>query len=201
MILRARDGLKGVITDLDTKEVVKHVIWLDTEAGRLEKYLTDSIGNYLYNPDGTQRTAIYRGRFSFTPKPTNTPSPVPLRKIVLGADKCAKCTSKLTLPGTELCAFCQARDRNQRWQPFKGDLVERFSNPLLDHKCSKCSRLAIYSVADEVEVTPQQHRKILWLRGATVGRRFLCQFHYEPPRLLDSKGEVISDLPTERRPD
>ena len=73
-------------------------------------------------------------------------------------------------------------------------LVERLTTPLLDRKCEGCSRLATWAVSDEVAVTPDNSSKLLWERGMTVGRRYYCDSHYAPARLLDSRGEVIQDF-------
>lgn len=132
---------------------------------------------------------------------------ITLPKIVMGAEYCSLCNSPLTLPGDDLCPPCRAKERGQKNKL----LVERIVNPLLDRKCCQCSRLASWSVSDEVAVTPQmtagslmpvgrnqqgklvfRKGKVLYDRGYTVGRRYFCSWHYRPPRLLDSKGELVS---------
>ena len=108
----------------------------------------------------------------------------------MGAPVCARCRSPLTLPGDDLCPRCRAQDRLQS----NRFVVERLTTPLLDRRCESCSRLAIWSVADEVEVTPEVNRRYLYERGMTVGRRYYCNRCYQPARLLDSKGEVVRDF-------
>jgi hypothetical protein len=123
-------------------------------------------------------------------------------KIVMGAPRCARCPSVLTLPGDDLCPTCRAAQRTQR-NPMK---VERILNPLLDRKCERCGRLAAWSVSDEVVVTPEpgesrikgRTRKVLYDRGMTVGRRYYCSHHYRPPQLLDAKGEVVQEYDNDR---
>lgn len=229
MLRHARQGHRGVILDLDTNMRVPKVISFDEEKGELEAYQTMPNGEIAQDTQGNFLTYRAKGRFRFVSaeqvrrdgagshlaappviahlaKLSSMPRKAPgslkePRRIKMGAPACVKCRSPLTLPGEDLCAPCKAKDRGQR-HTMK---VERLVNPLLDCPCSVrgCSRLATWSVGDEVDVTPvvgvhlfpdgQRHR-VLYLRGATVGRRFYCQRHWQPPRLLDAKGEIIQEF-------
>jgi hypothetical protein len=60
-------------------------------------------------------------------------------------------------------------------------------------KCFGCSREATHAVGDEVVVSPQVKGNIAYERGSSVGRRFYCDWCYKPPRILDSKGEVMRE--------
>ncbi len=62
-------------------------------------------------------------------------------------------------------------------------------------------------MGDEVEASPQAGPfnlaggcTVLFGRAATVGRRYYCSWHFKPPRLLDARGEVISDIGESLRP-
>lgn len=191
--------------------------------GELEAYKTDGRGEFVTDINGDYITYRAKGRFQFCPVvkggvPDTTGQTNGGGKshagVVMGAPACALCGSALTLRGDDLCAPCRAKDRGQR-NRMK---VERITSPLLDRRCQHkgCSRTATWSVSDEVEVTPQviqatdtkvngllslissreplRGRRLLFDRGATVGRHYYCSWHFKPPRILDSKGEVIEDI-------
>jgi len=167
------------------------VIELNTDTGYLKAWFVVEQNDAHPEREVIRRNALGErewyeavGRFRFVPA---DPKPVPT--VVMGAPQCGKCRSPLTLPGDELCPRCRAAERLQR----NRFLVERITTPFLDQKCAKCTRTATWSVADEVVVTPEQTGKTLWERGMTVGRRYYCDLHYRPARMLDSKGEVVED--------
>lgn len=191
MLLRATDGMRGTVYDLDTGRRVPKVIELNTDRGYVRAYFVvrqddahpereeirkDSAGDYEWYEAF--------GRFRFVPAEVKAP------KIILGALKCGKCSSPLTLPGDDLCPRCRAAERLQR----NRFVVERLTTPLFDRRCQSCSAVASWAVADEVEVTPEVTGRVLWDRGMTVGRRYYCSHCYRPARLLDSKGEVVKDF-------
>lgn len=195
--------MRGRVVDLDTGRLVRKVIWLDEEARELEAYVVDATGKEVIACDDSGnlafRTVHLRGRFKLLP-PTADPSAtsINIRRIVMGAPSCIKCGNWLTLQGDDLCVKCRAADRLQKNRMT----VERMSSPILNSRCASygCARLAEWAVGDEVEVTPEKSGRMLYDRGATVGQRFYCSFHYKPPRLLDSKGEVIADINLGSRP-
>lgn len=209
MILDARKGFRGKVFDLNTGQEVRGVIWLDTEKGELEAYaigpdnkpVATMVDGLLYF-----RRYTAKGRFRVTVGSDSQRPP----RVVMGASNCARCHSTLTLPGDDLCPGCRA---DQQW-PGQGRMrVERVINPLLDRKCHRkgCSRLAEWSVCDEVGVTPACVRGVtrifgrlfvnpLYDRGATVGRRFYCSKHWQPPRLLDARGDRMEDIEVSVRP-
>ena len=197
--------------DLDEGRVVPYVLWVDVEAGLIETCLPDAFGRPGRDRDGNFNTFLAKGRFEVRRVERPAPPKQPLSRSPVsppreGAPKCAKCPSTLTLPGDDLCPGCRAKDRRQR-NPMR---VERVTDPLAAHKCSECSREAVWQTADEVEVSPEKDgRKFIrpfghlvlrptWERGAVVGRRYYCDFHYRPPRILDAKGEVIRDCDEEK---
>ena len=193
MLLKATDGLRGTVYDLDTNRRVPKVIELNEELGYVKAYRVVE-----QDDEHPEREQISRddagepewyeaaGRFKFMPATRREAS----RRITLGAPRCARCRSPLTLPGGELCPRCKAADMGQR----NRFIIEKLATPLFDCKCEVCSKLAVWSVADEVEVTPIKSGGYLWDQGMTVGRRFFCNDHYEPGRLLDHRGDVIMDF-------
>lgn len=193
MILRATDGIRGTVYDLDTGRRVPKVVELDTERGYLRAWFVVEQDDghpererIRKNTQGENEWYEAVGKFRFVPAATQPGSAL----LTLGAPCCARCRSPLTLPGDDLCPRCRAADRLQR----NRFVVERLDTPLFDRKCESCSRLAVWSVSDEVGVTPEQANRKLWDRGMTVGRRYFCDGCYKPARLLDPRGEVIKDL-------
>lgn len=191
MKLKAMDGVRGVVYDLDTGRRVPKVIELDTERGYVRAYFVVVQDDVHPEREEVRKNAVgdyewYEayGRFRFVPAEVKMP------KVVLGAPKCMRCSSPLTLPGDDLCPRCRAADRFQR----NRFVVERLTTPLFDRRCEDCSVTASWAVSDEVEVTPEVADRLLWDRGMTVGRRYYCDTHYRPARLLDPKGEVVKDF-------
>ncbi len=64
---------------------------------------------------------------------------------------------------------------------------------LFNQECSKpgCGQLAEWKVSDEMELPPQLLDGKLYSRGRTIAIRHYCWKHYQAPRLVDGKGEVI----------
>jgi hypothetical protein len=205
--------LGRVVYDLDDKKVVPHVIWVDVEAGLIEACFSDAFGRPSRDSDGAINTFTARGRFEVRQGQLPVPPKHPLSKSPVsspkeGAPRCAGkgCVSTLTLPGDDLCVACRARERGQR-NPMR---VGRIKDVLAPHKCNNCTRRAVWQVGDEVEVSPlpDGRKKVVafghvirnpaYERGATVGRRYYCDFCYKPPRVLDARGEVIRDVDEEK---
>lgn len=203
MILHAEQGARGKLIDLDTNIEVSGVKSFDVDKGIIEAFVIAKDGSYVRDINGDWLTYTAKGRFKFIPRVDKEV------KTIVGADRCVKCSPSLTLPGDDLCPVCRAKERGQR-HTMK---VERLINPLLDRKCERCSRLAEYAVGDEVTVTPvvtanhptnillrRGRGKVVYSRRMTVGRHWYCSFHYQPPRLLDAKGEVIRNEEVKTRP-
>lgn len=195
-------NFRGEVWDLDTGLKVPKVYRLDVDAGILEAFKVDERGCVMR--DALGRALVYkaRGRFTAVPKTVTKRA-----KLLEAASNCVRCGSKLTLPGEERCVRCRADDEGNRLKSFRLD-----DDPFDPHRCECCSRQAIWCVADEVEVSHEVIRqsinvpgtdrtingKVGYERGTTVGRRYYCERHHKPPRLLDADGEVIKDL-EERR--
>lgn len=200
MLLHAQQGFRGKVWDLATGRQVRKVLWLDTDRGELEAYQLDEAGQLVPDGQGNWLTFRAKGRFRFEP----APAPKAEARLVMGAPACARCQRPITLRGDDLCAFCRARERSSdslRQRQFSGI---RLTSPLLDRPCEHkgCGRLAEWQVGDEVEGTPApgtpSHpglgRYRLFDRAVLVEQHWYCSFHYQPPRLLDPRGEVIHDL-------
>lgn len=195
------------VFDLDTNKYLKGVLWVDVEQGLAEAYHINSSGKteLTFDTDGAAawKTNLLKGRFKLVPvRVEDEPKKRDYSKL-LGADKCGRCGSSMTLRGDELCLACKAKDRGK-------PLDAKPANPFELRKCERCSRDASWSVSDEVEVSPQQAKVTgkniragvyLFDRGTTVGRRYFCQWHYSGPRLLDHKGEVMATIEDGHRPD
>jgi hypothetical protein len=189
MIFDARQGFKGLVIDLDTGQRIPRVQTLDLERGICEAFQVGTDGKRLYTiGPGGERVALtvtLRGRFKVLPRLAP-----PSSRIIMGAPKCQRCPSLLTLRGDDLCPACRAKERGQRHTMQ----AERVHDLLLPQKCAACTRQGVWCVADEVEVTPEQAGRSLYDRGATVGRRYYCARCFQSPRLLDARGDVIQEL-------
>ena len=204
MILHSQQGVRGKVIDLDTGQSVRKVIWLDQEKGELEAYKVDQLGKEQKDINGDYITYRAKGRFKFVSTFTDSCNNRTSTNQ-LGAPTCAKCFNPLTLLGSDLCAFCNAADKgykaSERFQSFR---VKKISDPLARYPCQHkgCSSWAEYQVSDEVPATPAVTKPVtvkgfktsLWDRAAVVGRRFYCSFHFQPPRILDAKGEIVKEL-------
>lgn len=212
MIVAGVQQPRGRVIDLDTgREVPKVRLFREDY---VEAYRVGPDGKVLRDAKGDPIWYAASGRFKFVP--FDVPAP---KKVVMGAAKCALCPSTMTLPGDELCPACRAAQSSQRHKMT----CTRIDDPFAGHRCEKCSRDATWSVSDEVDVTPSQvgvrlvrrgrrvwgvpdrsgevKRLTTFTRGATVSRRYFCDRHFKPPRLLDARGEVIRDEETTVRPD
>lgn len=198
-------GRKVKLMDLDTKKPVKGGIWVDEAGGLCEAYVLDDQGRrqLTLDSDGAAawKTVLLKGRFKLV---FDEPSPArAVDKVKMGAPACARCGSPLTLMGDDLCPACKAKDRGKPIDFSRTD-------PFEFQRCEKCSRDATWSVSDECEVTPQRslvtkaltipNGSYLFDRSMTVGRRYYCDRHFQPPRLVDAKGEPMADLETNARP-
>jgi hypothetical protein len=189
--------VRAKVVDLDTGRDLKEVIWVDESAGLCEAYQVGPDGKRVLTVDvdgaAAWRTVTLKGRFKLVllDRPERA-----VDKIKMGAPACARCKSPLTLRGDDLCVRCKAKDRGK---PLKD--LRRLDPTDLRHKCERCSRDATWSSADEVLATPAKGvvkggpkllgGAYLFDQAAVVGRRYFCDWHHQPPRLLDDKGEVI----------
>ena len=213
MRLRAGQGARGKVVDLDTGLTVRKVIWLEFEQpgategpGTLEAYKVDSDGSISKDASGDYLTYVARGRFRWVREGAPEAVGHPLTggqadtRVRLGAPSCARCRSPLTLPGDDLCARCNARDRGYKLSALPA-LSSLADSPLAAGPCAHrgCNRLGTYSVADEAPASSVVGDvagvgRFAFRRGMTVGRRWYCPWHWQPPRLLDAKGEVVQEL-------
>lgn len=190
MWLRAED-FTGTVTDLDTGERVRCVSAVDVEAGLIEVYKTAPNGKVLRDTaNGKPIVELGRGRFRADLRPRKRLPGKRAPKI--GAPACSKCPSRMTLPGDDLCPVCRAREQGRTVGVKPLSVEDMFRAKPCDNGCG---REATWSVGDEVSATPELGmlggRPTLFLRGATVARRWYCSWCYQPPRLLDAKGEVV----------
>lgn len=197
MLLQAKDGIRGKVIDLDTGMEVPKVISLNMETGELTAYRVDALGRTMTGADGGRLTYTAVGRFKFVPRGRAAPDGPRVR---LGAAACARCKSPLTLPGDELCPMCNAKDRS--YARLVNQFAARPGAFLLGQLCQHpgCSRPATHRTTVEVEVSGAVHNRYVYERGMTVGAGAWCAWHYQAPKLLDAKGEVVEELPDSTRP-
>lgn len=73
---------------------------------------------------------------------------------------------------------------------------EKITVPVLGLNCQHyaCNRTAAWTVSDEVPTAPVQSGSKWFGTAKLIGRRFYCDWHYRPPRIIDTKGEVMEEL-------
>lgn len=198
MRLHQRDGVRGVVIDLDTGRRVPKVIWVDVEKGELEAYQVEGPeGRETVKKDAAGDYLTYQARGRFRLINLSTPSARP--KYKLGAPLCVVCKSPFTLPGEDRCVSCKSKDRGKgpRAQASRLTPQQLLEAQPCDHK--GCNRPAAYAVSDEVQASPVKGTggwgpspgTYLFERATMVGQRLYCEWHYLPPRELDEKGEVV----------
>ena len=208
MRLQAALGFSGEVIDLDTGQKVRKVRWIETDPPGLpsgvmllEAWKVDARGKVVRDADGDPLFYQAKGRFKIVPNA----GPMPTIRNNQGAPNCVRCGSVLTLPGHELCAFCNAVDKGT--VRFKVEPVGVFD--AVGCQRPGCDRQATLQVSDEVEasdaLTEAEYQipgfaknrigRLLFDRAAVVRRRWYCRWCYKPPRILDPKGEVIQVLP------
>ncbi len=76
-----------------------------------------------------------------------------------------------------------------KWIPKKPREVLRRTE--IGQKCDSCTRDAKWEVGDETPTRPFRQGNKLFSAGRLVGKRYYCDFHYQGPRILDAKGDVM----------
>lgn len=172
MLLRASDGIRGLVINQDTGNPIRKVIWANLQTGDFEAFRTDAEGRIIADDFG--RHLKYRGkcRLKFIPAKTLSSSSKQEEEQLPLHPKVTQKIKKITVPLFDLPC------------DYKG-----------------CHRIAEWMVSDEVELPPIKNNGRLYSRARTVDRRVYCSWHYKPPRLLDHKGEMIKEYENVVRPD
>jgi hypothetical protein len=164
VILRAKDGVRGELRNLDTGQIIPKPKWADLETGEYEAFRLDATGS-VCRVNG--KPVTYRGkarRLFFTP-----------------TANFAKHVSRPTAP--------VKREVRQRYQNLP---VPLFSNYCEHYACGKVAAWMVSDeVPMPPEIGPDGKK---YLRAQVVGVRYYCSWHFKPPRILDNKGEVVQEL-------
>lgn len=162
----AKDGVRGTLIDLITRKPIRVPVWFDQETGEYEAFRLDAVGKILHENGKPVR---YRGKTKLQFIPSYTDNQKFIEKVA--PDKFVG-TPKSVIPITK---------REKLY-------------PLLQLRCEAygCDRIAAWSVSDEVPSSPVVQGNRKYETGITIARRYYCSWHYQPPRLLDAKGDVIS---------
>ena len=169
MIFRATDGIRGKLIDLDTGKVIPKVVWFDDSNGTFEAYRVDEQGEVRRDHEGEALVWWGRGNLKFVQEASQGVLLKPKRLV---------------------------KDRTGGTRPKKvKQRHEKLKFRLFDVDCGHCAclRPAEYAVSDEEDLPPSISNGRRWARAKTVKVRYFCAFHYEPPRILDAKGEVMSE--------
>jgi len=163
----------GTLYDLNKNQKIPGAYWANLKTGEFEAQQCDSRGQpILIEVGGRQSTVCYRG------------------KVV---DENGN--SRLKYVVRELDEPSGIRDLPEEIKPdapvFKD--VRHIADPLANVKCDhkNCDKLGKWKVSDEVIMKPIQVRGVYYERAKKIKTRVYCDFHYEPPAILDVKGEVI----------
>lgn len=188
---------EGIVFDLDEQRPVRRWVWVDTDAGVVEAIQEDADGRPVFGENGPI-TYFGKGRFDCRLRPRKQQCAPGTSDSPDGPQRCGRCPSAMVLPGDDLCAVCRARQQGRDIR------IEHIESVLAQRPCdNRCGRPATWSVMDMTAVMPvagwhrteqSKWQKALFKRSSMVGRRWYCQFCYQPPRILDAKGEVMTVL-------
>lgn len=174
MIIRASDGIRGVLIDLLTSTMIRKVKWADLDTGEYEalKYTAD--GEIVRDDRGVPITYRGKTRLRFIPdKPLKQPAPTPIN---VEEDK------------ERVIKLQEAKPHLKHVMQLK--LPALLFNCKCDHK--GCNSYAQWMTADELDLAPQQHNGRYYTRAKTITRHYWCSRHYQHPKLYDAKGELMS---------
>lgn len=183
MLLHHQDGIRGKLTDLETGKVIPKVIWADLDSGLLCAYQVDKITSKVKRDNkGNLLTYTAHARLRWDPLPARS-GPVVERcentgKPAAGAPcPCRICRKYLTLPQGRI-------KKSHRKLPYW---------LLTDYPCEHygCGKLAEWVVSDEVELPAEENGNRFYSRARTVAVHYYCHRHFKPPRVLDTKLDVV----------
>jgi hypothetical protein len=182
MIISRSSGYRGQIFDLDTNRFIPKVIWADTDLGTFEAYCVDLNGDVVYNEKKEPKYWVGKGRIKFVPaEKSKKQYHIPI---------CEKTGKPVTVLSDCPCPACRP------------PVPVLHTGPVLGRNCEHygCTRTAEWSVSDEIELSPVLDGKYLYTRGHMVGQRFYCSWHYKPPKIVDEKGETVTERQITVRP-
>lgn len=163
MIIKAKDGIRGVLIDVETNQVIRKVISADLETGIFEAYQVSPDGEIKTDGRGDYLTYRARARCGLKFIPT---------KNILSGRKVEE---------TKPPHLKRPHKKAVRVGALFGGECEHYA----------CSRTPEWAVSDEVTLPPVQVGKRRFGQARVVDVHLYCAFHYQPPRLLDDKGEEI----------
>lgn len=167
MIISSKDGIRGVLFNKRSGTVIPKAIWFDTDTGDYEAFRLDSNQQDGIRRDEKGTPIRYRGRTEL--------------KFIQGETLRTKEESPISVSGNGAKRFSSG---------------ERLPVPIFSCKCqhSNCNRIAEWLVSDEIEIEPEVVNGRKYSRAKTVGMRYYCSWHYQGPRILDEKGEIIEQI-------
>lgn len=176
-IIHAKDPvtgkcISGKVIDLVTGKPIRKVKWCNTDTGDYEAFAINPDGSIKTNEFGVPITYMGNTKLEFVP---NVFKNLDLAKQEKEAEEIAKIDASKAVPIL----------------------------PVVSQRCQEkgCDRVATWSVADEELLPPVRVGNRLYERGMVKKVRRFCSWHYQPPRLLDAKGDVIKNYDESVRPD
>lgn len=167
MLLTAKSGIRGRWINLNTGKILRKVIWGNLSTGEFEAYRIDGNGEICRDEFGKPLSYKGKVRLHFTATANLG------KKSVVAPTEPQKPITRLRT---------------------KRRIIRKLQVPLFNVFCDECSRLAAWLVSDEVDLPPVIHAGRRYMQARTVGIRYYCSWCYKPPRLLDSKGEIIKEF-------
>jgi len=172
-IIDAKSGVAGVLVDLATGQPIRKAFWANLATGEYKAWRTDPDGRIVSPPE------VVAGRTQLKWLPTRPATP----KTPPAADPDA--------PPVQAPTLLAGRRRVGR--PLG----------LMNVPCDQrtCSRWAVWQVADELDKPALVVAGVKQYEQADLlNVRYYCDWHYQPPRLFDAKGEIIKEHEVEARP-
>ncbi len=169
MIFKAADGIRGKLLDLDTGEVIPKVVWFNDQDGTFEAFKVDQRGEVLRGHDGGAVVWWGKGNLRFVQDAQPGKVLAPRKPKSFPSEKAPR---------------QKVRQKHRR-------LSVKLFNADCEHYA--CLRPAEYAVSDEMDLPPLVAGGRRWARAKTLKVHYFCAFHYQPPRILDGRGEVMSE--------
>lgn len=163
------DGVRGLLVNMETGKPIRAAIWADLDTGEYEAFKVDEKGAIMRDNRRVPLKYTGKARLSFIP------------------------TQKTSLTGLMKQASSQPKPQSapRSTGKIKYEHIEDFV--LLKIPCEHygCIRIAEWLVSDEMETEPVLKDKKLYPTAKTVDMHAYCSWHFQPPRIVDEKGEVV----------
>lgn len=188
MILDAKSGVRGVLVNRETGQIIRHVRWADIpenpeEMGEFEAFRVNPI--FARERGIPLQSILYRGRCRLRFEPARTVDPKPAGRIA---------------PSTP---FAEIKREVLKGGEVKATpIVYVPGAPLIECHERYCHRPARWSVATERLVEPERGEDgKLWERAVVVDVLCWCDAHFKNPLQISERGVESEIEVTRARPE